>query len=861
MKNVALLLLLLLLTTLTFAQTSPVYGSPYNDGIGIRSHPITTISSTDGLMALWGNPAAIGVYDGVGLMYMRATNNKDYVKDGGFGARISGLAYSAEYINEVPSGMSKAAIYNWGLGWEMGDGFYFGTRYQYSTGIDQQNAWSIGMLARPYSWLSFGAVARNVNEPRIGSEKTKSIFDLGLSFRPLAISSWKHGHRVTVGADVSLYERDSTTTTKKIKYGDKLDPRYFIEVEPIDGIKLQAQYAAEPKETRVGIGFATNHSQVAHNVRNADSKMQGGLTTYLFESDGLLSLKFPEQPKIVTMKMPSALDEQMAPFSFFASRNPELEKFLKKIRRLTNDKDVKAVILYVDGISIGAAKMQAIMREFDKFKQAGKKLYVYSKSLSNGSYMLASMADKIYVHPEGDVYLVGYASGSLYVRGTLDKLGVEMEVEASGPHKTAPNMFTEKHMTDQDRAQREWLVGDLYRQFTERIARYRGWSVDTVKAKIDNGPYNAKEALAAKLIDGTMYPDEVDKKFKEMFTGKKESDQKKLFNFSTGHDLRLISAGFYFMDSEVDPRWDRPLEPKVAVIYAVGTITSGNSGSSLLSGRSMGSETMVRAIREARNDKQVKAIVLRVDSPGGSGFASDEMWRELMLCRDDTNNIKPVVVSFSDVAASGGYYIATPGSTIVSEEGSITGSIGVFSMRPVLDSTLYKIGSNYEEIKFGKHAGMFNLFRKHTPEERSLVERQIKYFYREFVQKVADSRKMKWESVDSIGNGRVWTGMQGRKNGLVDTLGGLELAIEIAKAKAKIGSDQKPDILVYPEPMGIRLALELQNAMMTVLPEPMCEAIRTSYAVKNTKPGEIMLVAPDWVKETIDDEGIPQVKR
>ncbi|MDK9699690.1 MAG: signal peptide peptidase SppA, partial [bacterium] len=247
------------------------------------------------------------------------------------------------------------------------------------------------------------------------------------------------------------------------------------------------------------------------------------------------------------------------------------------------------------------------------------------------------------------------------------------------------------------------------------------------------------------------------------------------------------------------------------------------------------------------------AIVLRVDSPGGSGFASDEMWRELMLCKSDEDTKKPVVISFSDVAASGGYYIALPGETIVSEEGTITGSIGVLSVRPVIDSTLKKIGTNYEEIRFSKHAGMFNMFRRHSPEERKIVEKMIKEFYKQFVQKVADSREMAWSSVDSVGNGRVWTGKQGLDRKLVDTLGGLDLAIEIARAKAKIPSSIKPDVVSYPKPMDWNLVMELQNASMMALPEPIRYAVKTSGKLSEAKPGEMQVLAPEWIFDGIDE--------
>lgn len=858
MKKWIIVFALLVGSSIVFAQRNQ---PSQMNGIGISSHPIYSNAATSGLMSLWGNPAGISAYNGAGFLFMAPMDSTEYLKDYALGLRLGGLAFSAEWINDVPVNAQKPRVYHIALSSEISDGLYFGARYRFSEKLPQQNEWSIGLLGRPYSWLSIGGTIRNINQANVLNHKTYTSFDGGLALRPFAFTSWKHGHRVTLGTDVSIYEENPVfvpSTRNPVKYGDKIDPRIFLEVEPINGVKVQTQYATDYEELRLGISLTTDRSALTHTTRIKDGESVGGVSSSLYESDGLLSLPFPPKKLLVKMKIPTNLNEEKEPFSFFSQPTPLLEKFLKKLRRLTKDSNVKGLVLEIEEVNYPMSTMQAVNRELRKFKAEGKKIYVYSKSMGNRAYALATIADKIYLHPEGDLFLTGFATSGLYLKRTLDKLGLEMEVEASGPHKTAPNMFTEDHMTAQDRAQREWLVGDLYRQFVEMIAINKGWSIEKTKSIIDNGPYLAEDAMSGGLIDSVFYADEFEKKIKEVHSGKKSNDDGKKVKFlfvdiSTQEDkVSITSASQYFSEPDIDPRWDRPLEPKIAVIYAVGAINSGKSSpGGLFSDKTMGSETMVKLIRSARKNKQVKAIVLRVDSPGGSGFASDEMWRELMLCKTDDKTKKPIIISMASVAASGGYYIAIPGDKIVAEEGTITGSIGVFSMRPVVDSTLKKIGTKYEEIKFGKRAGMFNVMRRHNPDERKVVEDIVKNFYRKFVQKVADGRSMKWESVDSIGNGRVWTGMQGLKNGLVDTLGGLDVAIELAKQAANFPESAKPDIIVYSRATGWDPLLEMQVAMYHTIPEPVRNAIKNVQSVSETQNQGILLVAPKWIKDEI----------
>lgn len=858
MKIHLVILFIFVIGTLALAQSNQP--SQVN-GIGITTHPIYSHAATSGLTGLWGNPASVAAYKGVGFLFMVPMDSTNYLKDFTLGLRLGGLAFAGEWNNDVPRNAMKTRVYHTVFSTKITDGVYLGTRYRFSENLPWQNEWTVGMLSRPYSWLSVGLTARNINRAKVNNLITKPAYDFGIAFRPFALVSWKHGHRITIGTDISLYEENPllvAANRKPVKYGSKIDPRVYAEIEPVNGIKIQSQYATDYQELRLGISVATDQSALVHQISTKEGKIINGVSSSLYESDGMLSIPFLKEKFIVKMKLPTTLEEEKTPFSFFSKPLPQLEEFLKKIRRMTKDPEVVGLLLEVEEINYPMSTIQAVMRELQKFKKSGKKIYIYSNSMSNRTYALSTVADKIFFHPEGYLMLNGFSTAGIYLKKTLDKLGVEMEVEASGPHKTAPNMFTEDHMTDEDKAQREWLVGDLYRQFVEMIALNRGWRIEKTKEIIDNGPYLAEEALKVGLIDTLLYPDQLEKYVKEAFTGKKIKDEDsnwKILFVEVGKksdDIEIRNASSYFMEPEIDPRWDRPLEPKIAVIYAVGAITTGKSNpGGLFSEKTMGSETMVKLIRSARKNKQVKAIVLRIDSPGGSGFASDEIWRELMLCKTDEKTKKPVIVSMSSVAASGGYYIAIPADTIVAEEGTITGSIGVFFMRPVIDSTLKKIGTKYEEIKFAKRAGMFSIFRRHSTDERKVVEAMVKEFYRKFVQKVADGRQMKWEQVDSIGNGRVWTGMQGLKNGLVDTLGGLDLAIEIAKQAAKISDHVKPDIVEYSRPMLWDPMSDFQTAIYRTIPEPIRNAIKTSNTIRNADKHGIILLAPEWIKDEL----------
>ena len=460
------------------------------------------------------------------------------------------------------------------------------------------------------------------------------------------------------------------------------------------------------------------------------------------------------------------------------ARTPTVRGFIDSLRKAKSDSRVRAVLLKPTTFSSPYwGKIQEIRDALVDFKESGKPLYAYLEYGGDREYFLASAADKVFMMPATTLDLTGVATYQVFLRGTFDKIGVTPDIHHVGDFKTASNQYTEKGYTPSHRAMDEWLNRELYEQIVSAIAHGRKKSDAEVRSLIEQGPFLAEHAQRAGLVDELLYEDQVAEKLKDESGGLSTLDADDYGRVSVG------SSGF-----------DRG--PRIAVIYAVGAIVGGRSGYDPLNGATVGSETLNEAIRAARRDSSVRAIVLRVDSPGGSATASDAVWRELMLARDD----KPLVVSMSDLAASGGYYIAMPGHAIVAQPSTLTGSIGIFGGKFITGGVYEKLGANIESTSIGKHAEMNSPARPYNEAELKKVTEQLESFYTQFVGKVAAARGKTPDQINAIAEGRVWTGRQASQNGLVDALGGLETAIDIAKEKAGIDADDSVQLVVYPAP-------------------------------------------------------------
>jgi protease-4 len=461
--------------------------------------------------------------------------------------------------------------------------------------------------------------------------------------------------------------------------------------------------------------------------------------------------------------------------ALFERRPPSLRTLVESLDRAAGDSSVTAVVVKVGFIDGGWAKVQELREAITRFRTSGKPAYAHLEFCGNKEYYLATACDKVYAVPTALLDVSGLSAEVTFLRGTLDKVGVEAQFEGIGKYKNAPNQFTEKGLTEPHREQMEALLDSLFQEYVAGIAKGRGKSAEEVQQALDAGPYDAKGALKAGLVDELIYEDEVEDRLKS-------ADR-----LSPARYVRRGRGGLGF-----DSR------PKLALIYAVGQIVSGQSQDGF-GGSVAGSDTVAGALRAAREDGSIKAIILRVDSPGGSGTASDVIWREVVLARKQ----KPVVVAMGDLAASGGYYIAMGGDAIVAQPGTITGSIGVFGGKFSLRGLYDKIGLSKEILSRGRHAAMFTEYRPWTDEERAHVRALMSAFYQEFIDKAAKGRNKTPEEIDALGQGRVWTGAEAQRIGLVDHLGGFETALRVAKEKAKIRADQQVQLVILPQRKGL----------------------------------------------------------
>ena len=465
---------------------------------------------------------------------------------------------------------------------------------------------------------------------------------------------------------------------------------------------------------------------------------------------------------------------------FLAGDRPQtLASVVENLRKAKVDKRIGAVIITPSGLQAPFwGKVQEVRDAILDYRRSGKPAIAYLEYGDDRTYYLASACDQIYLMPSSSLDLNGLASYELFLRGTLDKFGAYPDFLHIGDYKTAANQLTETTFTPAHREMTESINRDMYEQLLKGIAEGRKKSESDVRGLIDQGPFLAHEALQAGLLDGLAYIDQLDDKLKLPGGAKDRVDTREY------SDVEPTSLGLN-------------KGPRIALIYATGVIVSGESGFDPMSGAVLGSETLIRHIREARDGGSVKAIVVRVDSPGGSAVASDAIWRELVITRDAKPE-RPLVVSMSDLAASGGYYIAMAAPHIVAQPATLTGSIGIVAGKIVTGGTWGKLGANIEAVSHGRNAEIYSPVRPFNESERAELARSLESFYGQFVEKAAQSRHMTAEKLNSIAQGRVWTGRQAKELGLVDDLGGLDRAVAVAKQRAKIPADSDVQIVVYP---------------------------------------------------------------
>ena len=507
---------------------------------------------------------------------------------------------------------------------------------------------------------------------------------------------------------------------------------------------------------------------------------------------------------VAHVRLAGDLEEGPIPLEPLFGGGVNFKSRLDRIKKAQADKNVQALYLEIEDLNIGWAKVEELRAAIADFRKTGKKAVAYMESGSTKDYLVAAACDQITVPPSGWLMLTGLQAQVIFFKGLLEKLGIIADFLQMGIYKSATEVFTRTKLSPAARKQFELVFDDFFRNAlvapisrSRRRAGRKDLTPERVQSLIDEGPFSARRALELGLVDHVAYAKQVEDALKADL---KAGELKVVKNYGRDKSKEIdFSNPFSILKLLSPPKTESKTgKPRIALIYASGVIVTGKSGFSVLGGTSVGSTTLVGAIRQAEKDPTVKAIVLRVDSPGGSALASDLIWQALRECK------KPVVASMSDVAASGGYYISMAARKIYAEPGTLTGSIGVWGGKLALRGLFDKVGITTEVIRRGANAGIFSSPDPFTKSERKALESLMQDTYDQFVSKAMEGRqragkKFTHSEFLELAEGRIWTGRQAKANGLIDELGSLDAAVADAKTMAGLARDADTEYLILPK--------------------------------------------------------------
>jgi protease-4 len=542
----------------------------------------------------------------------------------------------------------------------------------------------------------------------------------------------------------------------------------------------------------------TSPAAFSHDDEKAGKQAEKSSTAVAADKKDAKEAK-PEKVRFALFELESSLPESAGQAGLFGESPADLRAVVERIEKAAKDKSIAGAVLDIRNPDIGPGKVEEIRGAIARFRATGKKIYAQLESAMPADYLVACACDEIVMPESGELIVPGIHAEATFYKGLFGKLGIEADFVHIGAYKGAAEPLTQEKFSEPVRENMTALIDGLYDELVSTIVKHRPLSIAQAKELIDRGMLTARQAKELGLIDRVAYADALRKDLAKAHAVDAVTYVKNYGETAADTDFSGPTGILKLMQAMMggDTKAAPPRGKKIAVIYAVGSIVTGESISDLFGDQVLGATTIVDALRKANADKQVVAIVLRVDSPGGSALASDLIWHETQVIE------KPIVASMGDVAASGGYYISMGADKIIATPSTVTGSIGVVGGKLAVRGLLDKIGVTTETIQRGKNSGLFAVSGKFTESERKVVLDSMEDVYGQFTSKAAAGRKMPVEKLRELAGGRVFTGRQAKENGLVDQLGTLHDAIVEAKLLAGLGKDDAVRIEMLPEPTSI----------------------------------------------------------
>ena len=752
--------------------------------------PPTSAALVDDATAPLVNPAGLARMPGLQLFYLHERNlARNQIIDGVYlGQSLFGLidfGFDLEWIRGTGPSRRRTS-FSLALGSEfLSLGATYHTFSSEDPNLDALSTWDIGMVSRPMRYFSLAAAIKNLDAPSHGGLGFNRQYDFALGLRPL-------GERYSFAVDYLLFDLPS---------GSNHRLQYTVQAELLKGLLVGAGlshgFKGEDVLFQASLTLNTSHLGVTY-AGGGSSAGADHIIVARLSSQRYPSIASPQR-KFALVDVTDMTKGSSSALAFLGIT--EVDPYLRLMRLLDGvlrDPELAGLVIKIDNLTeVGLGRSEELRRTLLRMRAAGKKVIAVVLTAGDSEYLIASGADKVFAVPESTLLINGFSVSPIYLGTAMSKLGVSWEVARVGAYKNAPDFFTRSGMSPEERETINAYLDSDVSTFEAALSSTRQISPAKIKAVWSEGLVTPAKAKDLGLIDDIIMPEEIESRVRDLAPGTL---------YEAGYRPGLIR----------DDRWgDRR---QIAIVPVIGTIASGRSQEDPLGlAKIAGAESVVRALRRAQDDPLVAAIVLRVDSGGGDGLASDLMYRAVL----EAKKRKPVIASMGDVAASGGYYAAMGADQVFAEPTTITGSIGVFLVKPVLNPLAEKLGIHHETLKRGDLSNFLNLLDPWTPQERVAAQQWVNAFYDSFITEVSRSRKMTKEQVDAIARGRVWSGIDAKQKGLVDQMGGLLEAIDAARERARISSSEDLELTIIGEPHGLMGSLGSSDGLLSrVLGDP-----------------------------------------